>query len=74
MSGPHTEFVAWAAGRIDALGLPFSAWKLARYNADGSVMRDANGRQIFETQAEYLERQAGPINPPASIDQMELFA
>ena len=77
MTGPHDEFIAWAKSRTDALGGLFSAWPVARYNPDGTAERDAAGRQVFETQAEYLSRQAHHITTPAehtTPEQMGLFA
>lgn len=71
----HAEFVAHAAaGHLDAMGQPFSAWRLARYQEDGRAMRDANDRQVFESQADWLARHGGWINKPAEPVQQELFA
>lgn len=70
----HDEFIAWGAGRNDAFGEPFSDWLLARYDSEGRVMRDAQSRQIYETQAEYLARKNEPITQPAQRAQLELFA
>ncbi len=57
----HDEYVLWAkaqddVGKVDPMGYPWSSWLLAVYNPDGSAVRDSHGRQIFETQAEYLNR------------------
>lgn len=68
------EFIAWAeqqetAGIKDAMGMPWTDWLLSVRNPDGSAARDADGRQIFETQASYKARQrAVPIG-----QTMELF-
>ena len=77
MTGLHDEFVAWAKGRNDVLGSPFTSWLLARRNPDGTAERDAAGHQLFETQAEYLSRQATHITTLAqdtTPEQMGLFA
>lgn len=62
-----------AAGKTDAMGHPFSSWLVARYHPDGRAMRDQLGHQVFETQAEFIARQA--CNAPAvAIGQtLELF-
>ena len=72
----HAETVAWAAhGHRDAMGTPFSDWRLARYHADGHAMRDAHGRQMFMTQAEWLAMYGTqPISKPEAPAQAELFA
>lgn len=55
------EIVAWsqaqdAAGQLDAMGYPFTSWLIARYHPDGRAIRDEDGHQIFETQAEFTAR------------------
>lgn len=72
------ELVAWAQdmdaqGNTDAMGCKFSDWTLARREPDGRCMRDADGRQVFETQAEFLARQGAPATKPAAPVQMEIF-
>lgn len=42
-----------AAGKRDAMGYPFTSWKVAVYQADGKAARDARGHQIFVTQTEW---------------------
>ena len=76
MSGPHDAFISWAADRSDTLGFPFSGWLVARYSDDGRAMRDDAGRQVFETQAEYLARSAAdePIKTLPKAAQLELFS
>lgn len=56
------EFVAWceamdAAGKHDAMGQPWTTWKVATYLPNGDVARDSHRRQIFETQTEFKARQ-----------------
>lgn len=69
------QFTAWAeqqeaAGIKDAMGCSWTTWKVAVRNPDGSVARDADHHQIYETQAEYKARmRAVPIG-----QTMELFA
>ena len=70
----HSVFIAWSAGRNDAMGRPFSDWLVAVHGADGRVVRDAADRAVYETQAAWLGRQAAPINPPAAPMQLGLFA
>ncbi|MDT7836485.1 hypothetical protein [Aquabacterium sp. OR-4] len=70
----HAEFVAHAAaGHLDALGQPFSRWRLARYHDDGRAVRDANGHQVFERQADWLARRGGAINKLPAPVQQEMF-
>ena len=73
------EIVAWAQamdaqGKTDAMGHSFSTWRLARREPDGRVMRDADGRQVYETHAEFLARQDQPITLPAGPAQLEMFS
>jgi len=70
----HDEFITWARGRTDALGLPFSDWLVSVEGPDGRLKHDADGRVIYETQAEYLARQNTTSRPRATLDQLELFA
>ena len=69
------EFVARAdrletEGIKDAMGWSWTTWLLAIRKPDGSLARDAQGHQIYETQAEYKARmRAIPIG-----QTMELFA
>jgi hypothetical protein len=69
------EFTAWAeqqeaAGIKDAMGYPWTDWMLAVRNPDGTVARDSECHQIYETQAEYkARRRAIPIG-----QTLELFA
>ena len=42
-----------ATGKRDAMGAPFSSWLIARYNPDGTAMRDERGDQVFETHADF---------------------
>ena len=69
----HHEFITWAAGRNDAMGLPFADWLVAVHGADGRAMRDTDDRVVYETQVAWLARQAAPINPPAAPVQLGLF-
>lgn len=75
----HTETIRWARemeaqGRKDAMGGSFTDWLVARHDEEGNALRDANGRQIFETQAEWLARNGAPIAAPAAPMQQALFA
>lgn len=70
----HATFVTWAAGRKDAMGLPFSDWLLAVDGPDGRALRDADNRVVYETQAQWMARQAAPIAAPIRPGQQELFA
>lgn len=71
----HSAYITWAeaqdaAGQMDPMGQSWTSWKLARYNPDGTAMRDASGHQIFETQTEYKARQSAlPFG-----QTLELFA
>lgn len=70
----HAEEVAWAAeGHRDAMGALFSDWRLARFHAVGRVMRDADGRQLFMSHAEWLAKYGSAITIPAALAQQELF-
>lgn len=69
----HADFVAWAAGRTDAMGHPFSDWLLAVAGPDGRALRDAESRVAYETQAQWLARQGAQINKTAAPVQQELF-
>lgn len=70
----HAEFISYAqCGHLDAMGKPFSAWLVARYHDDGRAIRDADGRQVFETQAEWLTRHGAPSTQPATPAQQTLF-
>ena len=56
------ELIEWseamdAAGKRDAMGYPFTSWLVAIRDEDGKAVRDAHGRQIFETQASFKARQ-----------------
>ena len=79
----HAAFIAWAEsqdaiGNTDAMGYPFTSWKVARYAPDGGALRDSQGRQVFATQAEFKARvvSAVPIatNLPIRGETMDLFA
>lgn len=71
----HAQFVAHAAaGHLDAMGQPFSRWAVARYHDDGRAMRDAAGRQVFESQGDWLKRTGDEISKLAKPAQQELFA
>lgn len=72
----HAEAVAYAAqGHRDAMGTPFNEWRLARYHEDGRAMRDAHGRQMFMTHAEWLAKyDTRPASKPKAPTQTELFA
>lgn len=70
----HAETVAWAAeGHLDAMGSPFSLWGLACYHADGRPLRDADGRQVFMSHAEWLQLYGSPSTKPAAPAQQALF-
>lgn len=77
MSDPdmeHAPFVAWAAeGHKDSMGLPMSDWLLARFDEEGRCLRDRDGRQVYETQAEWLARHGSPITMPGMPAQLGLF-
>lgn len=71
------EIIAWAkeqdaAGKKDAFGYSFTSWLIARRHPDGTVMRDENDDQVFETQAEYESRQVKP-HCTAIGQTMDLF-
>lgn len=56
------DHIAWceamdAAGKHDAMGFPFTTWRVAVQWPDGKAARDQLGRQIFETQADFTARQ-----------------
>lgn len=56
------ELIDWceamdAAGKRDAMGYPFTSWLVARRDDDDKAVRDAHGRQLFETQASFKARQ-----------------
>lgn len=71
----HAQFVAWAAeGHKDSLGRPMSDWLLARFDEEGRCLRDRDGRQVYETQAEWLARNGGPITTTGAPAQQALFA
>ena len=72
----HVEFIAMAdEGHKDAMGFPFGTWRVARYHDDGRAMRDANGRQVFQTQAEWKARHGTVTRMPTTPAraQLELF-
>lgn len=56
------------AGRLDAMGRPWSEWLVALEGQDGRALRDANLHVVYVTQAEYQARQSAPVG------QLELFA
>lgn len=70
----HAPFITLAAGRNDAMGLPFSAWLVAREGADGRALRDVDNLVVYETQAEWLARQGCPAFKSAGPAQLGLFA
>ncbi len=71
----HAEFVAWCAqGHKDAHGQPMSDWLLCLVDEKGRAMRDRDGRQLYETQAEWLARHGSQITTPAMPVQQALFA
>lgn len=51
------------------MGYPWTSWLLAIKHPDGTFVRDANGRQVYQTQSEYKRLQATTIGKT-----MELFA
>lgn len=61
------------AGQMDAMGRPFSEWLIARDGTDGRLLRDTDGRVVYETQAERQARLSAPINQPATPAQLSLF-
>lgn len=70
----HADTVAWAAdGHLDAMGAPFSQWRLARFHPDGRALRDADGRQVFMTHAEWLAQYGSTVNQSATPAQQALF-
>jgi hypothetical protein len=71
----HASFVAWAAeGHKDSMGLPFSDWLLCRFDTNGRALRDRDGRQVYETQAEWLARNGMPTAATGAPVQRALFA
>lgn len=70
----HAKFIAWSVGRTDAMGHPFSNWRVCRYADDGRALRDAAGRVVYETQPEWIARQGSPATPSAKPTQQDLFA
>lgn len=70
----HAAFIAWAAGRNDAMGKPFADWLVARVGPDGRALRDAHDHVVYETQAEWLARHGSQAVTPARPVQQELFA
>lgn len=80
MTMTTAEIVAWAdemeaAGKRDAMGIPFTSWLVARYQPDGSAMRDQAGRQAYETQAEFKARQgqSHPVTHTPVGQTLDLF-
>ncbi len=70
----HAGFVAWCAeGHKDAMGLPMSDWLLCRVDENGRALRDRDGRQVYETQAEWLARNGSPVPAPGAPVQQALF-
>lgn len=65
-----------AAGRFDPFGFPWSSHKIGVPAEDGRLKRDAQGRQIFISRAEFLERYGNwtpePIVPPAQPQRSQL--
>lgn len=72
----HAEFIAFASttDRLDPMGYPFSTWRVCRYAEDCRALRDAAGRVVYETQAEWLARHGNPATPLAKPTQQDLFA
>jgi hypothetical protein len=69
------EIVDWAeaqdaTGVRDAMGQPFTSWLLARYQPDGRALRDAHGRQVFETQAEFKARRVNDLETLVSSGEI----
>ncbi|QOR55241.1 MAG: hypothetical protein SHS37scaffold220_10 [Phage 67_12] len=70
----HAGFIAWAAeGHKDAMGVPLSAWLVCLVGPDGKALRDADGRVVYETQAEWLARNGGVVGVATPV-QGALFA
>ena len=68
------ETIAWseqqeAAGVKDAVGCPWTSWLIAVKGADGTMVRDRDGHQIFQTQSEYKRSRSTPVG-----QTLELFA
>ncbi len=67
------EIIAWseqqeAAGAKDAMGHSFSSWLLAVKHSDGTMVRDKDGHQVFQTQTEFKRLQYTKVG-----QTMELF-
>ena len=74
------ELIAWGeamdeAGIKDAMGFPWSSWKVAKMNTDGSLARDKHHHQIFITKDEWrAASQLMGVCHPTAKPQLELFA
>ena len=69
-----SEIITWseqqdAAGAKDAMGFPFTSWLLSVRHPDGTMVRDKNNHQVFQTQSEYKSQHATRVG-----QTMELFA
>lgn len=68
------EIIVWseqqdAAGVKDAMGFPFTSWLIAVKKPDGTLVRDRDHHQVFQTQSEYKRLHATRVG-----QTMELFA
>ncbi|MBP9149212.1 MAG: hypothetical protein KBG00_10570 [Rhodoferax sp.] len=67
------EIIIWSeqqesAGVKDAMGHSFTSWLLAVKHSDGTMLRDKDGHQVFQTQAEFKRIQFAKVG-----QTMELF-
>lgn len=72
------ETIQWAkdqdaTGKRDAMGHPFGSWLIARYNPDGTAMRDERGDQVFETHTDFESRHFHIPDNPAVGHNLSLF-
>ena len=72
------EIIQWAkeqdaAGKRDAMGHPFSSWLIARYNPDGTAIRDERGNQVYETHSDFESRQIHRPDNAAIGHNLSLF-
>lgn len=74
------ELIAWgeqmdAAGKKDAMGFPWSSWKVAKQNSDGSLARDKRHHVIYISKDEWKALdQLQPDHIPFAKPQLDLFA
>jgi hypothetical protein len=71
----HGEYITWAEqmdaqGKTDPMGYPWTSWLLAVHRPDCTVLRDANQRQVYQTQAEFKRSQV--VMPTPSIQTLQV--